>query len=91
MNSAAGMAQGFIVLSLNSNNSTFSSKLIPHLGKRKCNLLFNKSNKIFPYVDITQHKGLSLQKSQRGRTANEVTSRTLEVTVWNICRAALSN
>ena len=48
MNSAARMAQGFIVLSLNSNNSTFSTKLIPHLGKGKCNLLFNKSNKNFP-------------------------------------------
>ena len=71
------MAQGFIVLSLN--------------NKGWYNLLFHKSNKIFPYVDITQHRGLSLQKSQRGRTVNEVKSTKLEVTVKNICRAALSD
>ena len=46
---------------------------------------------MFPYVDITQHNGLSFLKSQRGRTANEVKSTKLEVTVKNICRAVLSD
>ena len=72
------------------NNSTFSSKVILSQEKDGATFFFIKAIKISPYVDITQHNGLSFLKSQRGRTANEVKSTKLEVTVKNICRAALS-
>ena len=91
MSSSARMAQGFIVLSLNDNDSTFSSKLILSKEKEGATFYFIKAIKISPYVDITQHNGLSFLKSQRGRTANEVKSTKLKVTVKNICRAVLSD
>ena len=52
---------------------------------RRVTFYFIKAIKISPYVDITQHNGL------RGRTENEVKSTKLEVTVKNICRAALED
>ena len=85
MSSSARMAQGFIVLSLDDNDSTFSSKLILSKEKEGATFYFIKAIKISPYVDITQHNGL------RGRTENEVKSTKLEVTVKNICRAALED
>ena len=54
MSSSARMAQGFIVLSLNDNDSTFSSKLILSKEKEGATFYFIKAIKISPYVDITQ-------------------------------------